>query len=117
MHLSKFSTLETRKIQSKIVQSITKRFGVETIAKCWKYKYRIVNHDKTPIPDYLRALLTFRDSVRDLRKTRRIEVNVKSAMGDSILARRLRLLDNSLPSDLWKCEFLNIYKTRVMAFL
>ncbi|OQV24627.1 hypothetical protein BV898_01686 [Hypsibius exemplaris] len=44
--------------------------------------YRIVYHDTATIPDHLQTLLTFRDSVRNFRKPLRIEVNVKSAMGE-----------------------------------
>ena len=96
--------------------------GMRTIEQRWKsqeasWLYRILNHERVPIPGYLKNAITIRQSERVLRQPTRIEAACSSALGETMLCRRLRLLFRSLPDYLWKLESLYSFITEIFKFL
>ena len=93
------------------IQQVRKRWMVQDAA--WLFKIR--NATWIPVPAYLTDMIVFRTSVRPLRNPTRIECNCKSAFGDTMFSRRLRMLYRDLAEDLWQCKSLFSFKEKLYA--
>jgi hypothetical protein len=81
----------------------------------WLYK---IQSSSSHIPDYMKDLLVFKDLSKAyyLRRPRRIEQKSQRKPGDFTLAARLKLLFRGLPSDLWLCESLKSFRSKLSVF-
>ena len=70
------------------------------------------------VPEYMKDMLVFKDlsKIYYLRRTERIEYESLRKIGDYTLAARLRLLFRALPSQLWLCGSLNLFRLKLSSF-
>ena len=91
------------------IQQVRKRWLAQDAA----WLCRIRSTTRIPVPTYLISMIVFRTSEWTLRNPTRVEANCKSALGDTMFSRRLRILYRDLPEDLWKCESIFSFKQRL----
>ena len=96
------------------------QFNVQTADERWRmweaiWLYKILNPEKAgATPDYMKNLIQVKESVYNLRQSKRIEANCKSALGDRLFSRRLReLFERKVAADFWNSETLNSFKIRI----
>ena len=103
---------------------IMEKFGIQPVDHRWKaaeaiWLFKRLNMTKFSVPNYLEDLIPIRESVRSLRGEARVEANCKTSFGESMLSRRIRTLTQklSLSHDLWKCDSIAAFKSRVFTLI
>ena len=97
------------------IQSLNDRW--KTQEAIWLYK--AINKERFVVPNYLVDLLHLRESTRALRNRTRIDVNCKTALGETTIAIRLRKLLSKLSfeNEIWRSDSIISFKNKFMRFL
>lgn len=97
------------------VEDKFEEWNIELVQERWRKLdatrlYRILNHEKNPIADYMNDLVNFRKMVFSSHLPIRIKSNCKSVVGERQLSGKLRYLFSSLPASIWKVRSIMRFK-------
>ena len=98
--------------------------NIQSLKDRWKtqeaiWLYKAINKERFVVPNYLVDLLHLRESTRALRNRTRIDVNCKTALGETTIAIRLRKLLSKLSfeNEIWRNDSIISFKNKFMRFL